>query len=489
MSEIILVQPKAGYLEFISSRPVAPVALLSIARKLYKDYPIRLIDQRVDENWQENLADALNKTPICLGLTSFTGNQLGFMLEIAKYVKSRYKEIPVILGGIHASILPEQTLENPNIDFVLQGEGDLAFPKFIEALAGKISFGEVEGLFFHDNGSIVNPTPTKAVQDMDDLPHLPYQIIDVKNYITIDKKGKKRLDIQTSRGCPYHCIFCYQTKIRRNWRAFSAERTLEHIMFLIERHDIQHFRIFDDNFFVDLKRSFEIIRGFEERKLDIRYKIDGCRIPDLDKMDNEMLRTLERTGCSELQIGIEAGSDKMLKVLKKGTNLEQIKRVADKMKKYNIWLYYEFLCGHPQETYEDLKKTTDLALKLAKENPNAFISPLDCLTPYPGSELFDLYINSGYKPPVALKEWAKWQWDNFSIPWLKDDVRKKLLLLNILTVFISKKTKISNSKIIHFLFGLYRGIARFRLKHHFVKFPVELKIFDYILKSDFSFYI
>src|SRR4030042_5039095 len=174
MNEIILVQPKAGNLEFISSRPVPPVGLLSISRMFGSDFNIRLIDQRVDKNWKENLSAALNNNPLCVGLTSFTGNQLQYMHEIADFVKNKNKKIPIILGGIHASILPEQTLKAPIIDFVIQGEGDLAFPKFIDAIQGKKSFEDVEGLYFKNNGKILNPTPTRAVENLEDLPHLPY---------------------------------------------------------------------------------------------------------------------------------------------------------------------------------------------------------------------------------------------------------------------------------------------------------------------------
>lgn len=424
MRKVILVQPKAGYLEFINSKPVSPVGLLSISAVTCKHYPIKIIDQRVNKNWNEHIEKELDEDPLCIGLTSFTGIQLDYMLKIADFVKQKSK-IPVVLGGIHASILPEQSLKEECIDYIIQGEGDLSFPKFVEAIDGKSAIEEVEGLFLKEDGQVMNSNPSRAIKNLDELPSLPYDLVDVENYVTIDKKGNRRFDIQTSRGCPYDCTFCYSTKIRRNWRAFSAERTLEHIGFLYDNHRIRHFRIFDDNFFVDLKRSYKIIKTFEDEKLDIRYKIDGCRIADLDRMDDEMLALLEKTGCSELQVGIEAGSDRMLKILKKGTNLEQVRRVTKRMRDYDIWIYYEFVCGHPHETPEDLEMTTDLALFLVKENPNAFISPLDCLTPYPGTELYKQSIEYGFNSPESIREWSKWQWDHFKAPWFSDEDRKK----------------------------------------------------------------
>ncbi|MBU1625842.1 B12-binding domain-containing radical SAM protein, partial [bacterium] len=397
--------------------------------------------------------------------------------------------VPVVLGGIHATILPEQTMKEKNIDFILHGECDLSFHELIKAIEGKKSLDEVEGLYQRNNGSIYNKLPSQSVRNLEDLPPLPYELIEIDRYVTLDKFGNRRFEIKTSRGCPCLCNFCHQTIFRRKWRAYSSEKTLEEILLFKDKHGIKHFHILDDNFFVNLKRSFDIIKGLDQGKYDIMYSINGCRIYDLDRMDEDMLKLLESTGCFELQVGLESGSQKMLDIMKKGTNIEQIKRVNEKMSKYNINIFYEVVCGHPYETDEDLKMTTDLLLQLSKVNQNSFFSQMESLTPYPGTEFYDQAIKSGFKAPESAKEWAKFTWDHFNAPWISTEKKKKLLLINVLPIFITAKTKISNSKIVHLCLKLYRNVARFRMKYHFLKFPIELKIINFVINTGFRFHV
>ena len=126
MSDVVLVFPKSSFLEKAMKHVYLPLALLNSVVFVEKEYSVKIIDQRIDSNWKNNLLKELKKKPLCVGVTSLTGEQIKYALEISKIVKEE-SDVPVVWGGAHANILPEQTLRNEYVDFVIQGEGEILF--------------------------------------------------------------------------------------------------------------------------------------------------------------------------------------------------------------------------------------------------------------------------------------------------------------------------------------------------------------------------
>jgi len=481
MKKIILVQPKVGSWEFIQDIPMVPLALLQISSYLANEYDIQIIDQRLDRNWVSTLKEELSGDVLCVGITAMTGPQILYALEASKIVK-QYSNLPVVWGGIHPSILPEQTVNHPYVDIVVSGEGEIAFRDFVHFLVEGKSYAHIPGLWTKKNGKPFGSTP-EVIPDINKLPPIPYSLIQIKDYITYDREGRRKFPIQTSRGCPYRCIFCHQTgKYRKRWRAFDVTKVFEEIKMFKNKYGIQHLQILDDNFFVDMNRAHLILQGIGDAKLDIIFTINGARVVDILRMKEETLKLLADGRCYELQIGLESGSQRVLDHMKKDTTLSQIFEANQRLKKYKIPRYYELISGFRDETEEDLMQTAKVILELSKDDPDVFFAPIESLTPYPGTEVFDQAEAAGIKAPKNLEGWASYQWHKAELPWLGKKRKKLLESFHIFPTFISWEIKTRQSPLFKILFKIYRPWARFRVRRLYFGLPFESFLFNFLAR-------
>lgn len=480
--KILLVQPKVGSWEFIQRTPMLPLALLSIATYLDKDYDIRIIDQRLDSAWATTLKKELEGDVVCVGVTTMTGPQIGHALTASKIVKET-SNVPVVWGGIHPSIMPEQTISHPLIDIIVAGEGEIAFRDLVHALDKGAGYGEIKGMWTLKGGKPFG-SMAEAIQDINDFPMLPYHLVRLSDYIGFDRNGSKKFPVKTSRGCPYRCTFCHQTSnYRKKWRSFEPSRVLDELVMLKNKYGIRHFQILDDNFFVDSQRAHEILRMVADKKWkDTVFTINGTRVTDIIRLKEETLRLLASVGCHELQVGLESGSQRVLDHMKKDITLSQVFEANARLKKYKIPRYYELVSGFRDETMEDMAETARVILKLSEDDPDVFFSPLECLTPYPGTEVYGQAVEAGMKFPTSLEGWSRYQWDRVQLPWLEKRRKKVLESFHIFPTFISSEIKTLRSPLFKLVFKMYRPMARFRVKTLFFDMPVEAALFDMVTK-------
>lgn len=480
MAEVVLVQPKVGNWDDFRSHPSLPLALLSASRYVAKVFDTVFIDTRVDKDWKARLSLELKKNPFCVGITSMTGRQIGYALEISSYVKE-ISDVPVVWGGIHSSVLPESVLTNKNIDIAVIGEGELSFFEAVKALAGRLSLKGIEGVWYKEAGQIIK-NPNRQFLRLDDLPELPLFLIDIKKFLPVFK-GRRTFYIETSRGCPNQCGFCFNTTYNKNtWRAFSSERAVRELKYLSGHFNIGSFYAVDDNFFVDIRRARAIAQGIVDERLDIFWEAQGITINSALKMDDEYLELLVKSGLKKVHFGIESGSPKILEFVNKKLKVEDIIKVNKAWSRYDIVVQYNFMCGFPQETMDDIRKTTDLIFQLMSDNPCALISPLCPYTPYPGTPLYQAALNNGFIRKKSLEDWQEADYgDNI---WESKDRKKILSSLFFASMFLdSHRAKdMFESKIIKILIGLYRPIAKFRVKNLFFKFMPELKVSNLLFK-------
>lgn len=474
MSKIILVQPNIGDWDDLRSHPSLPLSLLSASRIVAKEFEISLIDTRTDKNWKAHLKAELEKKPLCVGITSMTGRQIGYALDISSFVK-KISHVPVVWGGIHATILPESTLSDSNIDILVIGEGEVSFFELVKALAAKVPLNGIHGIWYKENGKIIRNIDRKFTS-MDDLPQLPLSLVDLNNFLPAFK-GRRTFNIETSRGCPNQCRFCYNSAYNKNsWRSFSAQRALDDLRYLHKKFNIGSFYVIDDNFFVDLKRSRAIAEGIIEEKMDIFWEVQGININSAVKMDDDYLELLVKAGMKKVHFGVESGSEKILKLVNKNLKVEDVIKINKLWSRHNIVMQYNFMCGFPEESMEDIRKTKDLVFRLMKENRRALISPLCPYTPYPGTDLYDRSLEYGFIRKKKLEDWREADYgDNL---WESQEKKKMLSSLFFASMFLdSHRSKdMVESKLLKFLIDLYRPFAKFRVKHLFFKFMPELKV-------------
>ncbi|KPK41112.1 MAG: hypothetical protein AMJ78_06410 [Omnitrophica WOR_2 bacterium SM23_29] len=500
-ADIILIYPKTG-MDF-GSTVAPPHSLLTIATPLNKEgYKIRIIDQRVDRNWISHLKDALKTKPVCVGVSSMTGTQLHFAIESAKVVRSCTNgKIPIVWGGPHPSILPEQTLKSEYADIVCIGESDITFSELVKVIAARRPLSTIKGIAFKDGSQIVK-TPPAPLIDIEDLLPLRWELVDVENYVHPDmylKKSPRTLDIgQTSRGCPFNCGFCCSASLRmRKWRAMSAKRSLEMIIEAVKRFKLNGIWIRDDEFYIDRERANKICEGIIRENLNINWYTSGTRVDVFNRASDEQTALLKKSGAYVLKFGAESGSDRVLKLMNKDIIVEDTIKANLKAKRHGIIPAFALMVGFPTETFEEMNKTIDLAFRLKKDNPSALFETMAIYTALPGTPMYDLALQNGLRPPERLEGWIDWNFDEYDligkrIPWFNYKDRNKvgnICYMSILGNAIPNAIdSIDNVFIRYLLKILYAPISyyyRLRLKRKNYTFTADLAIIRYLRNKIF----
>lgn len=471
MRKIILIFPKTD-----TPAMLLPASVLYVAASLVQNgYEVKIIDQRIERNWQEILLAELKDKPLAVGVSAMTGRQIFYGLEASETVKNN-SNASVIWGGVHPSLLPEQTLENHHIDFVITGEGEQTFLNLIRAIESGDDYKNIRGLGYKDNNDIFLNQPADFV-NLDDVPPLPYYLIDIEKYIAkhsfASGKPGRNVAFYTSRGCPHNCGFCYNQKFnRRQWRGESAESVIAKIKHLINKYQIDAIEIEDDEFFANSERIKKIAELILANNLDIEI-FTTCRIDYVvNFMDENYLDLIKRAGFKTLAFGVESGSPKIQKLIKKGITNEQVLTVIKKLKKAGIESKYYFMAGFPSETPEDLFMTTDLMIVMKEIDHNIRLAPWRVFTPYPGTDLYELSLQNGFKPPQSLTGWADYDFNTVKTPWVDKSLEKIIKNVMFLNRFIGlreKKIPGLRGQIIKF----YGKIADWRWKNHYFSFVPE----------------
>jgi len=209
---------------------------------------------------------------------------------------------------------------------------------------------------------------------------------------------KPTTEIITSRGCPFQCIFCsIHTVWGRQWRARSAKNVVDELEHLYKKYGIKEFRFFDDNVSWNKKRIIEMCDEIIKRKLDIKWDTpNGVAISTLDE---EVLRKMKSSGYYKIVMGIESGSEKTLKYMRKPVVLKHARKVIKICNKLGIWTWSTFVIGFPDETQKEIRKTIDFAKSSGLNFATFYIAQ-----PYPGTEMYDIYKKEGLlKKGVNLK--------------------------------------------------------------------------------------
>lgn len=479
MADVVLVQPIFGHWDALRTKPTPALGLLAASCLVAREFETKIIDQRTDPRWRESLLSELERSPLCVGIHALTGNQLRHALQVASFVKS-HSEVPIVWGGAHATLLPQQSLADPNVDIIVESEGEKTFLELVRALARKKPLDSVAGLWFASNGK-PRYTGARGFLDLDSLPDLPYHLVPMQDYLPLEF-GKPTFYIESSRGCPNNCSFCYNSIFhRRKWRAVSADLFVKRLLEASERFNVSHFYIVDENFFVDLSRVTRIAEALIGH--NITWTTTGGHISQLVKMSDNQMKLLERSGCRRLYFGVESGSPRILRRLNKNFSLNEIFEVNRRLARFEIIPRYSFITGLPYERRADLKRTVELILRLMDENPRATITALATYVPYPGSDLYADSERYGFEEPQSLEEWGSLVMETSAAPWLSKREKRVLEALYFLSFFIDSKAKdFVCSKLLATLAASYRPIARFRMKRFFFHLMPEMKLSQSYLK-------
>ncbi|TXT61870.1 MAG: putative enzyme [Promethearchaeota archaeon] len=384
----VLVYPQ---LEFAGAQiPTPPYSILFIADYLLKrNIDVKVFDLRFDsyQEIKEYLSD--NRVEY-VGISAMTGPQIKFALFISHFLKTHFSTIKIVWGGIHATILPEQTLQNPFIDLVIRGEGE---KPYFQLVSGK-DWLEIKGLSYKVGKKIFHNEDAEILTKSEiNEQEIPWELINPQNYI---QNGN--FIIITSRGCPYRCSFCYNSIFNNMWRGWSAEKCIMELNKAIEL-SAQKITFYDDNFFANSKRVATLFQYFKEKKLIWKAELR------VDQLNHSLAQKARDHGCEQLFFGAESGSQKVLDILNKEINVNDIIKSARITRNTGISADYSWMVGIPGETCTDVRKTLAVIKKIRKINPECEFS-VKILFPYPKTVIYSHALNKGFNPPQTLSKWG-----------------------------------------------------------------------------------
>jgi anaerobic magnesium-protoporphyrin IX monomethyl ester cyclase len=323
--------------------------------------------------------------PDIIGITVTTP-----LFERACELVTQFKEkgLKVILGGPHISSVPEESLNKSGADAVVIGEGE----DTVIDLCRESDWSKVPGIMFRNNGNIIRTDPRKLIQDLDTIPIPDRSFLDLSKYRNDVEfgfpiqGGDILMRVFTSRGCPYLCTFCSTFNIfGRKVRFRTAKNILEEIRYLMDKYNTRHIMFMDDTFTLKEDVVQELSAQFIKDKLDLRWAC-FARVG----LNPDTLKAMKAAGCQLIGYGVESGSEKVLKNVKKKTTPEQIQTTFANTRNAGIDSKAFFIVGLPGEDVEDFEKSIEFAKKI---NP-PFLW-LSMFYPLPGTEAYDAVVKEG----------------------------------------------------------------------------------------------
>lgn len=365
-----------------------PLGLLTLAAGLSKKGYIPAIfrpEQKLfrNEDFQTVAQTIANLNYRLIGFSTWCITYPASLL-IAQSIKRINPQTTIVFGGPQASILAKETLEKFTfVDFVLSGEADFTFSKFLtEWEKDSPEFQKIKGLSYkNESGRICTTKHAEPVKNLNNLPIPAYKLV----------PKSKSLKLDVGRGCPFHCTFCSTSQFfAQKYRVKSPERILQEIKLAAEQSKITAFSFAHDMFTLNKKFINELCSKLIQFNESKSKKITWTCSARIDCVNAKMLSQMKRAGCQAVFFGIESGSEKIQKNIRKNLNLDQALQIADVCRETGINMHASFIIGFPDETNSDVEETLQCALKLALKGALIQISELSLL---PGTPLYNTYKN------------------------------------------------------------------------------------------------
>jgi radical SAM superfamily enzyme YgiQ (UPF0313 family) len=414
--------------EIIANNPVIieeergynpPLGLLYVAADLEQNsgHEVTVIDAQVEELTYEQLEQRVrDESPDVAGLTAMSLTLID-VIKCVQLIKGIDPEITVVLGGPHVHLFPDETIDLEGVDYLVLGEGEYTFIELLDNLGDPGRLENIPGLVFKRGAGTINTGIRTLIEDLDAVPHPARHMVPYEKYSSLLAIRNPATTVFTSRGCPFKCTFCDRPNLGKRFRARSAGNVVEELEICREM-GIYDYLFYDDTFTVDRKRVVEVCRLIVEKKLDISFDIRAR----VDTVDAESLEWLKKAGCRGIHYGVEAGTEKILKVLNKHITIDKVREVFDMTRAARIPILAYFMLGNPTETMEDIEET----LRVMKMLKPDYIH-MTVFTPFPGTKIYLDGLESGAIERDYWREFARNPTSDFTPPyWDENFTREEL---------------------------------------------------------------
>jgi anaerobic magnesium-protoporphyrin IX monomethyl ester cyclase len=456
---VVLYNPKSVFYTM-------PLALLAIGSYLNNEkYNVVIIDGRLEKDPMPKILEALQQNAVCFAVTVLTGRPIKDALLVSQAVKEHFPSLPVIWGGWHPSLFPQETLEEKSVDVIVKGQGEITFAELLDRFITEQSLNDVAGIGFKiDNKIIINPD--RHLADINHFPPFDYSLINVPAYIKLS--GRKQLDYISSQGCRFRCAFCADPAMyKRGWHGYSPERIGEEIEALWKKYQFEHVHFQDETFFTNARRVKGIAEEFLNRKLPVTWfgtmRADqGVRLPE------EVWQLCKRSGLEKVMIGMESGTQQMLDWMQKDIKIDHIFETAERCLQNNIAINFSVILGFPNETAESVSQTLEAIKRLRRMSRN-FAVNIFYYKPYPGNKIADELSAKGYRFPKGLDEWSSFDYvDSGKSDWLTSQQVKTIEAFKFYHQLAWSKPSVSKF--------ILQQVARVRCNNNIYAFPIEKKL-------------
>lgn len=327
------------------------------------------------------VAEVIRRSPDVVGFSCTTSSFLEGC-SIAERIKEKAPGITTVFGGAHACSVGVSLLDSfPAIDYLVIGEGEQTFFELVTNL--DCGGSGIPGVGYRENGKGVISALREHIANLDDLPFPAYHRLPQfpKRYALplFSYPKAPNTSIISSRGCPYQCSYCDRSVFSRGFRFNSPEYIVEHLKMLNRDYGIRHVFFYDDLFTTDRARVARFCELKERERLPVTY---NC-IARLEHVDAELLRLLKRSGCWQVNFGIESGDPEVIKKHRKFYGLDEVQRKLQVVRDTGMRVKGLFMVGLPGETEESIRRTIDYALALPLDEIN-----VTKFTPFPGAPLY-----------------------------------------------------------------------------------------------------
>lgn len=382
-----------------------PLGIYYLAAYLLKDgEEVKILDCEALNLAHENLLVMLKKSDVkIIGITSTTVSSPR-AYRLAEMIRQELPNVKIVIGGPHMTAMPEATISTGAFDYGIVHEGEIAFSKLVKFLLheeGKLK--DIPNLYYIDGGRVLHNPPGEYIQNLDTVPPPARQLgPDISVYKPPLGAFCKRpvMNMVTSRGCPYKCIFCDKNTFGRKIRFFSAEYIVREIRELVQKFGVKEIAFLDDTFVINKKRLHRIFELLNRENITFPWT---C-MTRADNLDYDILKFIADNGCWQIRFGIESGNQEVLDFIKKGITLQQVRNVTNWCKRLGIEMTGFFMIGHHIDTPETIRETVEFALSLPLTDIVVTLN-----TPMPGTESYGiakLYGDYNENDWISMNYWT-----------------------------------------------------------------------------------
>jgi radical SAM superfamily enzyme YgiQ (UPF0313 family) len=346
------------------------LAYLAGYLRRFPNYEVHIIDAKFERlDFEQVLQRVLDLQPNLVGLTAFT-NEVKPAAYLAALLKQRQPDISTVIGGVHVTALPIETLEEfPFFDMGVVGEGEETLLELCEALRNGCALDNVKGLVLRTTEGIFQTGPRLRILDQDNIPFPAWDLLPpAKTYF-----------MQSIRGCPYNCLFCMNPN-GKVARTRSVANVMEELMWIVETYKPERISFGDELFSVDMQRTHELLDAMIKHGIGKRVKWDVQT--HVHYVDETLFKKFKAANVDRVELGVETGDENALRKMGKGTKLETILAACEAGRRAGVPIGTFLLFGQPDEDLNSLQKTIDIAVKI-----NPAIPMFGIMTPYPGTEV------------------------------------------------------------------------------------------------------